>query len=141
MLVPWPMLSSLSSCNGSKTGSLHSPEAASPSDTLFPRSRISWFAMVCSCKAQDSQWPMARNDQVRSRMIPQQVLSPRTLVAIATRVDFSQNPGFHAPVAGLRRVGEKFESSFESAENSSSRVSSRRKPRVSSRFRVKIPYD
>ncbi|KAI1692074.1 hypothetical protein Ddc_23879 [Ditylenchus destructor] len=76
MLVPWPMLSSLSSRNGSKTGSLHSPEAASPSDTLFPRSRISRFAMVCSCKAQDSQWPMARNDQVRSRMIPQQVLSP-----------------------------------------------------------------
>ncbi|KAI1704355.1 hypothetical protein Ddc_16189 [Ditylenchus destructor] len=64
MLVPWPVLSSISSRNGSKTGFLHSPEAASPRDNLFPRSRISRFAMVCSCKAQDSQWSLARNYQV-----------------------------------------------------------------------------
>ncbi|KAI1695257.1 hypothetical protein DdX_19686 [Ditylenchus destructor] len=62
--------------NGSKTGFLHSPEAASPRDNLFPRSRISRFAMVCSCNAQGSQWSVARNDKSRSRMIPQQVLSP-----------------------------------------------------------------
>ncbi|KAI1715021.1 hypothetical protein DdX_08298 [Ditylenchus destructor] len=75
MLVPWPVLSCLSSRNGSKTGFLHSHEAASPRDNLFPRSRISRFSMVSSCNAQGSQWSMAPNVKSRSRMIPQQVLS------------------------------------------------------------------
>ncbi|KAI1700645.1 hypothetical protein Ddc_17535 [Ditylenchus destructor] len=58
MLVPWPVLSSLSSRNGSKTGSLHSPEAASPSDTLFPRSRTqgSQWSARAKLKTRNGRW-------------------------------------------------------------------------------------